>query len=272
MRTLFGVRLASGTFVWQQSDGDYTERQAKGVVVKFPFYRQLSTREWTKLIADGMNASKLDWLSLRGKTWFLHLDGLRAFVNAWKADDWMTGVVAVEPEIETKPRTIPKTDGELATTVSFRMTSEEIELARSTRVFLSHKGADKPLVRRMKAALIAIGFDPWLDEDDITAGVELHRGILQGMEDSCAAVFFITPEFVDEKFLATEIDYAITQRLKKDSRFAIVTLVFNVNGKKGVVPELLQRYVWKEPPTETDALVEIIRALPICVGEPRWRE
>jgi hypothetical protein len=139
------------------------------------------------------------------------------------------------------------------------------------KVFLSHKGADKPLVRQYKETLQLLGFDPWLDEDAMTAGENLERGLLNGFHQSCAAVFFITPAFSDEKYLATEVDYAIAEKRKKGDEFAIIALVFETDGKKGSVPALLHNYVWKEPHTDLEALQEIIRALPICVGGIRRR-
>lgn len=146
------------------------------------------------------------------------------------------------------------------------------EVIGETKVFLSHKGSDKPLVRRFFTVLKTIGFDPWLDEDAMIAGTELERGILQGFKDSCAAVFFITPNFLDEGFLRTEVNYAIGEKRVKGDRFAIITIVFTgKKGEKGAVPELLKQYVWKEPPTDLEAINEILRAMPIAPGEPRWR-
>ena len=63
----------------------------------------------------------------------------------------------------------------------------------TNRIFLSHKDCDKPLVRRFMSALRSIGFDPWLDEEAMPAGSHLDHSILQGLKESCAAVFFITP-------------------------------------------------------------------------------
>jgi hypothetical protein len=139
------------------------------------------------------------------------------------------------------------------------------------KIFLSHKGFDKPLVRQFKATLALLGFDPWLDEDAMPAGTNLERGILKGFTDSCAAVFFVTPEFKDENFIATEVDYAIKEKRAKGDRFAIITLVFGDGTAKGKVPDLLHGYVWKEPKSELEALQEIIRALPIHVSSVRWR-
>jgi hypothetical protein len=138
------------------------------------------------------------------------------------------------------------------------------------RIFLSHKGADKPFVRSVKETLQLLGFDPWLDDDAMAVGTSLERGISSGFENSCAAVFFITPNFKDEAYLATEVEYAIREK-RKDEAFAIISLVFRADGHKGTVPTLLQGYVWKDVKSELQALREIIRALPIAVGQTHWR-
>ena len=137
------------------------------------------------------------------------------------------------------------------------------------KIFLSHKTADKPLVRRFHRALVELGFQPWLDEPDMPAGRDLERSILQGFEDSCAAVFFITENFVDEKYLATEVNYAIRQKRKKGEKFAIITLVFSQDYE---IPGLLETYVYKVVQHELDGLYELIRALPIELGPVRWKE
>lgn len=139
------------------------------------------------------------------------------------------------------------------------------------RIFLSHKGADKPLVREFKATLELLGFSPWLDEDAMSAGAELERSILQGFSDSCAAVFFVTPNYKDENYLATEVDYAIQEKRKKGDKFSIITLVFEDGDQRGHVPELLRRYVWKQPVTQLEALREVLRALPIQTGDVSWK-
>jgi hypothetical protein len=139
------------------------------------------------------------------------------------------------------------------------------------RIFLSHKGVDKEMVRRFQRLLKELGFDPWLDDDAMPAGVQPDRAILQGFKDSCAAVFFVTPDFKDEKWLATEIEYARTQKREKGDEFAINTLCLTKGSDEGAVPELLKSYIYKKPLHELDAMFEIVRALPIVLGEPRYR-
>lgn len=139
------------------------------------------------------------------------------------------------------------------------------------KIFLSHKGTDKPHVREFKETLSLLGFDPWFDEDALKAGDKRDRGILRGFRESCAAVFFTTPSFKDETYLATEIDYAVDEKKQKGDRFSIITLVFEKDGRKGQVPDLLKTYIWKEPKTDLEALQEIIKALPVKVGDVYWK-
>lgn len=133
------------------------------------------------------------------------------------------------------------------------------------KVFLSHKGADKEIVRDYFYLLKEIGFEPWLDEDAMTAGSKLYRSLLEGFKQSCAAIFFITPNFVDEACLSMEIDYAIEETMGYN-KFTIITLLLaDENGNWGKVPDLLKRFVWKEPENHLVAFKEIIKALPIKV-------
>ena len=148
---------------------------------------------------------------------------------------------------------------------------ETTKLEKPTKVFLSHKGSDKNLVRRFRDALLALNYSPWLDEDALRAGVSLDRGILKGMKESCAAVFFITPSFVDQSYISTEIEYAVSEKRSRGDDFAIITLVFaDSNGRRGIVPDLLKRFVWKEPFSDLEAFSEITRSLPLSLPHPRW--
>ena len=129
------------------------------------------------------------------------------------------------------------------------------------------------MVVDFKNTLESIGYDPWIDEEAMPAGVSVERALLQGMKDSCAVVFFITPSFRDEGYLETEINYAIQEKREKGDQFAIITLLFD-DAEHGTVhvPELLRPYVWKKPRTQLQALTEIIRALPITPVSVDWKE
>jgi hypothetical protein len=139
---------------------------------------------------------------------------------------------------------------------------------KEVKIFLSHRSVDKPLVYRYYAALKAIGFDPWLDEPNMPAGSNLEREVLRGFEESCAAVFFITENFRDEKYLAAEVDYAVMQKRKKDKKFAIITLRY---ADAAPVPGLLTPFIYKDVENDLQGFNELIRALPIELGPIRWK-
>jgi TIR domain len=141
------------------------------------------------------------------------------------------------------------------------------------RIFLSHKGANKPMVRQYYGALKAAGFRPWFDEVDIPAGTNPDRGIRQGFKGSCAVVFFITSEFKDEAFLRDEINYAKEEERDKGDRFAIISVILADSGKSGkpTVPDLLRQYIWIEEDNHFASLSRILDALPIRLGGSRWK-
>lgn len=136
------------------------------------------------------------------------------------------------------------------------------------KMFLSHKSVDKPMVYRYYNALKVVGFDPWLDESNMAAGANLERELLRGFEESCAAVFFITENFSDEKYLAAEVDYAVMQKRKKEKKFAIITLRY---ANAAPVPGLLTPYIYKDVSNDLEGFRELVRALPVELGSVRWK-
>jgi hypothetical protein len=136
------------------------------------------------------------------------------------------------------------------------------------KIFLSHKNENKELVRRYFSALKLIGFDPWLDESSLVAGSNLERELLRGFEESCAVVFFITEHFKDERYIATEIDYAVQEKRKKGKKFAIITLTYSGVSE---VPGLLKPYIYRAIDNDLDGMAEIVKALPIEPGPVRWK-
>lgn len=149
-----------------------------------------------------------------------------------------------------------------------REVSLQLEVVmKPSRIFLSHKGADKERVKRFHRTLRLLGFEPWLDVEELFAGRPLHRGLLEGLQQSCACVFFITKEFKDESYLRAEIDYSIEEERKRPAEFRIITLRLD---QEAMVPGMLQRFVFKNCDNDLDALFEILWALPIKVGTVHW--
>jgi hypothetical protein len=241
--------------------------------VAFPIQMKLERSPALRYVRELLKANtNVSWLRTRGNAWYLDFSRLSLQMPTMTSQfPWMRGSLLVEPNVLYE-------EGQLAgrphteTVVQFIVTEEEAVSILGQRIFLSHKGIDKPRVKEFANALRGIGFDPWLDEDAMAAGVELERGLLQGMEDSCAAVFFITPHFEDSGFPATEVNYAMAEKREKGVRFAIISLVLaGDDGRRGAVPELLRQFVFKEPLNDLQALHEIVRAVPLQVVGLEWR-
>lgn len=233
-------------------------RGSDELIINIVFLGKLTKRESLAKIEKRIAEKLLPWLKRENKKWILDLDVMKKTFHKIKAEQGLGGAVPVDPEFEEVKDMLGS-----STIVSFAITKNEILMFQSRKIFLSHKGKDKKLVRRFQRALEAIGYDVWLDEKNLKAGDHLERGILQGFKESCAAVFFITENFKDENYLKTEIDYAIAQTRVKENYFRIITLAFKSGKNKVEIPALLQSYVWKNPVTELDAFTEIIKALPI---------
>jgi hypothetical protein len=93
---------------------------------------------------------------------------------------------------------------------------------------------------------------------------------------SCAAVFFVTPSFHDDRYLETEINYAFVQKREsergKRRPFAIVPVALLWGDRTPEIPEILRPHIVKEASGELEALGEILAALPTRVGTVIWRE
>lgn len=256
------------------------------IQISFERLGKLSDREMVREVSSIVNRGRFEFIRPIGKRWVVNADFFRKnYPEHDKYPDWFRGELSLELEFEYEEKDEPRysfTNADIPTREQTRksyktfatilMTEEIIMEQAPMKIFLSHKGVDKKLVRRYKKALEVVGFEPWLDEDAMPAGTNLDRAILQGMQISCAAVFFITPNYVDDGYLAKEIDYAIHEEQVKTGRFKIIALVLeDESGKKGEVPPMLRRFVFQAPDHELTGFYEIIRGLPIQLGAPSWK-
>lgn len=217
-----------------------------------------------KELEETLKNSNSELLGIKDGKWWINADEILSCND--KRIEWLQGVVY--PFVEV-------TFSDSGAVVRFIATKEKMAKMLPKKIFLSHKSIDKPIVREYFDLLKAIGFDPWLDEDAMTAGMSLERALLDGMKNSCAAVFFITSNYQDEKYLATEIDYAVREKhTKGDKHFVIITLVLpnDVDREKVKIPDLLQTCFYIKPKSHLEGIKEIIRALPVYLSEMKWRK
>jgi hypothetical protein len=244
----------------------------------------LSNKEALKILQHRISHTKEEWIYFKKNGWFIDLDQVKTS-NAIRRRvihqslfpliegqpdrfldlNSLAGIIPIHLDVEIRDK------DNLWTDVTFTVTSKQIMEAKPKKIFLSHKGADKPVVKEYFHILKTLGFDPWLDQESMPAGTELHRGIQKGLKESCAAIFFITPNYQDERYLAKEVDYAIEEKLNKGEHFAIIALVMPGFDNESKIPPLLSPYVYIKATSSLHALQEIIKALPIELGEPTFK-
>lgn len=266
--------FVGGSLRWEDLGRMGSASAEDGVTISIPIYGRLTAREAKKYVAEVLVKNSVDWISLDRSRWVFYSEKFKKIFSDYRNLDWLTGNFDIEMEHDIRQeRTFGRERGETEQTyIKFVVTPEIVREKMERKIFLSHKGVDKPVIRRFKTALEVVGFEPWLDEEAMVAGVELERALLAGFKSSCAAVFFVTPNYVDKGYLASEVNYAIQEKRQKGDRFSIVTLVLvDEQGRAGDVPELLKSYVWKSPVTELDAFGEIVKALPVQLGPTIWK-
>lgn len=261
--------------------------RTKTIQIRFEFHEKIQERQVIKKIEEIIRAGQYHWLRHHGGLWEVDADILAQRIDpSYNPPAWFRGRITVQLACESSEILPPPRMGldnkvlppepsfykRFKTFAKFTIDEEIVNEQAPKKVFLSHKSLDKTMVRRYSNALKTMGFEVWLDEDAMPAGTSLERGLSSGFKDSCAAVFFITPNYVDKGFLETEIDYAIREKRAKGDRFSIIALVKRDEaGEQGEVPELLTKFVFKPVEHELDGLVEILRGLPIKLGLPDWK-
>jgi hypothetical protein len=130
------------------------------------------------------------------------------------------------------------------------------------KIFLSYSGRDRERVRKYAEILKLAGFDPWFDRHEINMGVPAERALVEAIRSACAAVFFVTPHFVDERYIQLEIDCAVHENVEKEPHYLIIPLVLKSGNEEVQVPVPLVRYNPMSMGDDLEAMAGLLRALP----------
>ncbi|HAL40113.1 MAG TPA: hypothetical protein DCP03_19205 [Polaromonas sp.] len=141
----------------------------------------------------------------------------------------------------------------------------------NSRIFLSHKGANKPLIEKIDRALRLLNLKTWFDRDDLVAGDTLVRGVDNAFAGCAATVFFISGEYVDAGVIGKEIDRALHEAAMRGGEFRIIPLVLAQHGgSDDRVPAPFKTLVWKTV-DDAEIVPTILKALPATVqGQVRY--
>lgn len=76
------------------------------------------------------------------------------------------------------------------------------------KLFLSHKSEDKPLMRIFKEGLEFLGYETWIDENDMPPGAQLAPALKTAIDGCHCLIAWITMEYMGSGYCQNELLYA----------------------------------------------------------------
>ncbi len=108
--------------------------------------------------------------------------------------------------------------------------------AESPLIFISHAAGERAFARQLAAELTRAGLNPWLSEDKVLPGENIHLAIGQALEASDALVVLLSPEAAQSPTLTYEVSYALGAQ-----RFANRVIPVMVH-RTSEMPWILERF------------------------------
>jgi len=116
------------------------------------------------------------------------------------------------------------------------------QLTRRLKIFLCHASGDKPAVRDLYHRLRALGFDPWLDEEDLLPGQDWQLEIPQAVRTSDAVIVCLSTRAVTKRgYVQKEICYALDVA-DEQPEGAIFLIPLRLEACE--VPQRLRQWQW----------------------------
>ena len=126
------------------------------------------------------------------------------------------------------------------------------------QIFLCHTSEDKPQVRNVYQRLKALGFDPWLDEEEILPGQDWDYEIEKALETSDFVMVFLSTRSVNKMgYVQREFRHALYHSEEMPEGY-IHTIPIKLDECE--VPRRFRRHQWANLNND-GAFERIIRAL-----------
>lgn len=133
------------------------------------------------------------------------------------------------------------------------------------KIFLCHSSGDKPDVRMLRMMLLAEGFDPWLDEEEILPGQDWDLEIRRAIRASDLILVCLSKDSVTKTgYVQKEIRLALDEA---DHQPEGAVYVIPARLENCEVPERLRRWQWVDLFTD-DGYGKLNRSLRRRAGLP----
>jgi hypothetical protein len=129
----------------------------------------------------------------------------------------------------------------LAAVMSIMISQRLAKEREKRRVFIIYAREDLEAARNLSANLRELGFNPWLDVDEISPGQVWRKSVINALEKSSMALVLISKNLSKKGFVQEELKVAmgILQEREKD-----ISPVIPVRLDESEVPESLSHIHW----------------------------
>ena len=106
-----------------------------------------------------------------------------------------------------------------------------------TKLFISHSSRDDAFVRDLRAALVDLGQDGWIDSRELRGGDPLLTEIQKAIDEASAYAVVVSTDALQSKWVGKELKYALKiQEQRGKDKFPVIPLSLN-ETKLGVLEE-----------------------------------
>ena len=109
------------------------------------------------------------------------------------------------------------------------------------RIFFSYARSDDEFARKLTSDLSALGFEPWLDQTNLSPGENWEKSILTAIRDSDYIFLLLSSNSIKSEWVRREVEAALRHHPKDTGRLVPVLLDRRVALQ---VPSPLNKIQW----------------------------
>src|ERR1700693_2866682 len=173
-RRLIATSMVAGRAVFEDPSGIGPLGETDPFEISFNSFSYESDNSTLRHFQHMLSNAGIDWLYARSGRWTFDPSAFKLDLSDFMLPAWLVRKVPVAVEVVQYD---DRFAGEVRRRSRVIVRMEQAEIQSRGPVFLSHKSADKPLVRDIATALGLAGVNTWFDENSLNAGSHLERSL-----------------------------------------------------------------------------------------------
>ena len=168
----------------------------KDIEVRLTNFKYSYCRDWT------LEVTKCNYLGIQSQDTMASFDMVDEFVNA-------TELTRLNESVGHSEKLYTYLETNLVPLVIRKI--KYTKFKPQFRFFLSHKTKDKPFMRTFKNGLSFLGYDTWLDADDLLMGASIQGALKTSIENCDCLIAWLNEEYLKSDYCTAELVHARKQ-------------------------------------------------------------